>query len=101
MVLLCRSDFLESPIERVRLGFVATSGSVYEVKIALSDPLADADRAEQIISLLKQQRRVDDLEGSWWRVELVDFEDRVAAIKAVEIELTELSADWQSCLVVG
>ena len=42
-------------------------GSVYELHLAIHPSITDDERAKAIVDKLSEQRRVEDLGGSWWR----------------------------------
>ena len=76
-------------------------GGVYELHLAIKSPSADDDRARAIVDKLSEQRRVEYIEGSWWRVDYVDFEDREAAAHALHADLSAIDEHWGEVLVAG
>ena len=75
-------------------------GSVYRLKLALKDPTADLEQAEKIIQALGEKRRVQALEGQWWKVELLDFEDQADAANALERDLGLIDKRWSAVLTL-
>ncbi len=76
-------------------------GSVYELRLAIKVESADDERARAIVDKLSEQRPVEDLGGSWWRTEYLDFEDREAAAGALLADLKVMDDRWDDVLVAG
>ena len=76
-------------------------GSVYELRLAIKSPSADDERAKAIVDKLSEQRQVEDVRGSWWRTEYLDFEDREAAAHALQADLHAIDEHWGEVLKAG
>ncbi len=58
----------------------------------------DHHRVERIIGALSQRITVRALGGSAWEVEYADFEDRSAALEALNRDLDEIAGGWREVL---
>ena len=76
-------------------------GNAYHLHLAIKSPSADDERAKAIVDKLSEQRQVEDLGGSWWRIDYFDFEDRAAAAHALHADLHALDEHWGEVLVAG
>ncbi len=76
-------------------------GSVYELHLAIKASSTDDERARAIVDKLSKQRQVEYVEGSWWRTEYADFEDRAAAAHALHADLSSIDEHWGEVLVAG
>jgi hypothetical protein len=44
---------------------------------------------------------VDDRNAIAWKFEYIEFEDRVAALKALAVDLDRVDGQWRDCLIIG
>ena len=75
-------------------------GSIHELRLSIK-PGADEERARAIVDKLSDQRRVEDLGGTWWRTEYPDFGDRKAAADALYADLRAIDKHWGEALQAG
>jgi hypothetical protein len=44
---------------------------------------------------------VDDRDAIAWKFEYIEFEDRVAALKALAVDLDRVDGHWRDCLIIA
>jgi hypothetical protein len=95
-----RSSATRSP-KRPRRRLRRVPRSVYELHLAITASSTDDERARAIVAKLSEQRRVEDIGGSWWRTEYLDHEDREAAAAALHADLRAIDEHWGEVLHAG
>jgi hypothetical protein len=75
-------------------------GSVWTLDVAAT-ATADLEQVRRIIGVLGETRHVWGEAGSTWKVDYLDFEDRDAALNALEADLGGIDARWGEALLIG